>query len=963
MSGTYKFGFASSSGTGGSASVDWGDIGGTLSDQTDLNLALGAKQDVLLTGLTPATGLVADTDTVLQAFGKLENFARYATVAEAEAATGRTGAVVFVHETEKWYKYHATCALARDGDLILNTAAGGTTRWESMELSHKMGETGWVNTDGATITALDSTTVRLTLSSAAVYAIKGVRYELAAGNYDIVLSGAATPKFIGVNAAGALYHQDTLWDFETQCPVALAYWTGTAIAAAPQTEFHGLRDSVWHLYTHNYVGLQYKSGLTFTGNVQTDNNTNPGVDTVQYLWSTTGVVQDEDVQSTPGAGQWLQTLGSGLTSATAGIFPFFYFNGTFVTTLAAMADRAPFIYSGANGTPRWNNAGTLTDSVTGDYVVYHYFATPMVGGWSVFARPHNAVYTSLATALQARPSQLTWSNYAELKHLYTAIWRVNTGWTTVTHRCKLVSLQDFRTVAGGPVAATSATDHNALSNRGATFSHPAAAIYGTRDGGVQFHNTATNGLLSSDSLIWDNVNGILKTTKLELSSAVIKPLADSTTALQVTKADGTTVVATFDTTNSRVGIGTAAPQDLLHVAKDSRLSVYLVSHEDSADPTNLLLRKTRGTQSTPLVVQDGDSLGSLSFQGYSALAGFSRTACSIVGVVDGEPDSGGDSSDMPGRLVFNTVPNGSSTLTERMRITNAGRVGIGTNTPTCILNAYTTSALVAEFATNSTDATVVFLKNTDTGSKNWGLGVAGSSNLGGAGSVGNFYIRNETDGAVRLLITPAGAVGIGAGSVSAPALYLNADTNTGWYHVGSDNWGFSANGAKIIDVSTLGIEVSAGVASSKVSVRFNSSNQPVNLSYLCGNGNPYIGFNTIQDVSADTQVYDRNGRASRIAHGIGSSALTLSVAASGTAGNAITWISAIDIAPTGGVVIGPSGFTGTHGFNATAINIATAKTPASASAAGTAGDICWDTSYVYVCVSSSTWKRAALSTW
>lgn len=39
------------------------------------------------------------------------------------------------------------------------------------------------------------------------------------------------------------------------------------------------------------------------------------------------------------------------------------------------------------------------------------------------------------------------------------------------------------------------------------------------------------------------------------------------------------------------------------------------------------------------------------------------------------------------------------------------------------------------------------------------------------------------------------------------------------------------------------------------------------------------------------------------------------------------------------------------------------RTPASAAAAGAAGQIAWDTSYLYVCTATNTWKRAALSTW
>jgi hypothetical protein len=49
--------------------------------------------------------------------------------------------------------------------------------------------------------------------------------------------------------------------------------------------------------------------------------------------------------------------------------------------------------------------------------------------------------------------------------------------------------------------------------------------------------------------------------------------------------------------------------------------------------------------------------------------------------------------------------------------------------------------------------------------------------------------------------------------------------------------------------------------------------------------------------------------------------------------------------------------------NGDRVRIATAKTPASASDTGVAGEICWDASYVYVCTATNTWKRTAISTW
>ncbi len=50
-------------------------------------------------------------------------------------------------------------------------------------------------------------------------------------------------------------------------------------------------------------------------------------------------------------------------------------------------------------------------------------------------------------------------------------------------------------------------------------------------------------------------------------------------------------------------------------------------------------------------------------------------------------------------------------------------------------------------------------------------------------------------------------------------------------------------------------------------------------------------------------------------------------------------------------------------INSDAIRIRTAQTPASASATGDAGMICWDANYIYVCTATNTWKRTAIATW
>lgn len=45
------------------------------------------------------------------------------------------------------------------------------------------------------------------------------------------------------------------------------------------------------------------------------------------------------------------------------------------------------------------------------------------------------------------------------------------------------------------------------------------------------------------------------------------------------------------------------------------------------------------------------------------------------------------------------------------------------------------------------------------------------------------------------------------------------------------------------------------------------------------------------------------------------------------------------------------------------LRIASFKTPASAGAVGALGDIAWDGNYLYVCVNTNSWKRAALAAW
>lgn len=77
----------------------------------------------------------------------------------------------------------------------------------------------------------------------------------------------------------------------------------------------------------------------------------------------------------------------------------------------------------------------------------------------------------------------------------------------------------------------------------------------------------------------------------------------------------------------------------------------------------------------------------------------------------------------------------------------------------------------------------------------------------------------------------------------------------------------------------------------------------------------------------------------------------------------VTAVERMRVDDAGNVGIGTGSPTQKLDVNDDSIRVRTAKTPANASDTGTQGQIAWDSSYVYVCVATNTWKRAAISTW
>jgi hypothetical protein len=94
-------------------------------------------------------------------------------------------------------------------------------------------------------------------------------------------------------------------------------------------------------------------------------------------------------------------------------------------------------------------------------------------------------------------------------------------------------------------------------------------------------------------------------------------------------------------------------------AGNGEASSLLTRFSANASGPVIFFGKSRSaTVGTKSLVSDGDTLGGLEFYGSGAADW--QLGAKIEAQVDGTPESGGDTSDMPGRLVFSTTADGAS---------------------------------------------------------------------------------------------------------------------------------------------------------------------------------------------------------------------------------------------------------------------------------------------------------------
>ncbi len=179
------------------------------------------------------------------------------------------------------------------------------------------------------------------------------------------------------------------------------------------------------------------------------------------------------------------------------------------------------------------------------------------------------------------------------------------------------------------------------------------------------------------------------------ASGGIVALATPQTGGSVTTSGGTTnYLAKFtsatDVENSSlvydsgtaVGIGTTAPAATLHVVSTSTSAGFVDVYSNTLNAVMFATRAARGTPAAPAVVQAGDIIGGFTGRGWTgpvsgSTGGFSGGRGALIIHANETWSTTAQSTYMQ----FNTTALGAAAQSERMRLDNAGNLGIGTSNP------------------------------------------------------------------------------------------------------------------------------------------------------------------------------------------------------------------------------------------------------------------------------------------
>jgi hypothetical protein len=695
----------------------------------------------------------------------------------------------------------------------------------SAEMTATKEPTGFPDASTTTISVVDGTrtfTIAPTGASFDVY-VAGKKYTKT--SESITFTDTEGLWFFYYDISGVLTASQTPWGFDDTAQVALLYWDATNnVSLDLADERHGCTmDWATHHYLHSTVGTRYMNGLAASGYVlNSDVNAN-----VRFAFEA-GAIADEDLDISIAA------------QAEPAQIPVLYRNGATGLWRRAATTDYPYLTTGT-GRIAYNldTAGTWSQAevANGDFCAYWIFATdgqnyPLVAiqgqrqDTSLANAQNNNTYASLAFGTLP---------YAEIKLLYRVIVQTNNTYGS-TMKVRIAEVQDLRSVSNLPSATYVATDHNTLSGRSTANSHPASAITNTPAGaiaatdvqaaideldtekaplaspvftgklGVGTSGTASQRIQAhdstagSDDIVMSSTSageqGYMQANaggSVDIGALSSHPLRFMVGAAEKVQIDTAGKVGIACTPLTKFQVNTATNENL-GVTTGSG-GVKLTSFNDAGNANIKLITEA---SEYSLLVSGAEKLA-INTSGYITAPGvYANTDASAANVY----------VDSSGNLKRSTASAGGG-----------GTVNSGTQyslayypfTGTAVDDAAWLQATSAagknqlQIISASTDRSILSLEGS-TGDPAVQFSAGAQWALGYDNSASKFVISNNdvlgTNDILRLTASSADIAA--AGSVGAPALFLNADSNTGIWAPAGDTLAVSTNGAERLRISSAG---------------------------------------------------------------------------------------------------------------------------------------------------------------
>ena len=290
-----------------------------------------------------------------------------------------------------------------------------------------------------------------------------------------------------------------------------------------------------------------------------------------------------------------------------------------------------------------------------------------------------------------------------------------------------------------------------------------------------------------------------------------------------------TNVLTAKRDTGNLGIGTTNPTSLLTVKNGTNtgfsdaqiklgdstndVGMQISQASDNVGAPRLVFAKSRGTLNSPTTVQTDDQIFSMRGSGYVGSTGGWATSGLFGLFVDGPVSN--TSNGLGTRFSIWTKPNGGSENLERVRVSAAGSVGIGTNDPTSLLHLSSTTApqlnvqaptpggADSQLRISSSAGNyrrIIFYDSAAVPTKNNfqiaqqevdnSLHIGPSTTVGGLTFSGSTGLVIDSSGRTRIPSQPFVAGGAASGSISGNNNHIWATSGYVWANVGN-HWNAS----------------------------------------------------------------------------------------------------------------------------------------------------------------------------